>query len=83
MNRNIRTKRGFIQLIILIIIALAVVKFAYGVTLKDILNSQAFQDIWTIIKSIFALIWQAITLFIEFLKQIILTSKEFMNGLNK
>lgn len=74
--------KGFIKAIILIIIALALVKYFFGITLKDIANNQVTQDLWAITKSFFKTIWEIIILLLQFLKELIATARDFISGLN-
>lgn len=73
--------RGFIKFIILIIIALALLKYFFGVNLKDIVQNQVVSDIWSIFKSLLKIIWDTILLFLDFVKQLIATAKDFVAGL--
>lgn len=80
MNRS--TNKGFIKAIILIIIALALLKYFFGITLKDIANSQVAQDLWAITTSFFKSVWEIIVLLLDFLKELIATARDFITGLN-
>ncbi|MFA6050548.1 MAG: hypothetical protein WC761_05115 [Candidatus Paceibacterota bacterium] len=71
MFRTNSRKRGFIKAIILIIIALALLKYFYNLTFFDILKSDVVTDIWAIIKSIFGIIWDLLTVMLDFLKQMV------------
>ncbi len=79
---NQRQDRGFIKAIILIIIALALLKYFFGITIKDIVNNEVVQNIWAIVKSLGKIIWDTIVLLLEFLKELIATAKTFVAGLN-
>lgn len=67
---------GFIKMIILIIIALALLKYFFNISLADILNNQITQDIWSIIKSLFQTLWGVVLMILEFLKALIANAKQ-------
>lgn len=75
-------KRGFIKAIILIVIALIVLKLVFKIDLNDIVGSKIIQSIWSIIKSIFHLLWTAVLLVLDFLKALLNTAKNFLDGLS-
>ncbi len=77
-----RHDRGFLKTIILLIIALALLKYFFGISLKDIVNNNVVQDIWTIAKSLFRIIWDTLVLLLEFLRELIATARDFVSGLN-
>lgn len=77
------TNRGFIKTIILIVVALLILKYAFNIDLKDIINSKVVTSIWSIIKTIFGLLWTALLLLLDFLKTILTAATNFLNGLNK
>lgn len=80
---GLRSKsKGFIKAIILIIIALALLKYFFNISLKDIASSEVVQDIWSIIKSFFKVVWEIIVLLLDFLKELIATARDFISGLN-
>jgi hypothetical protein len=76
-------RRGFIKAIILIIIALVVLKVVFHIDFKDIVNSGIVQSVWSIIKTIFNMLWTAVLLVLDFLKAILNTAKNFLEGLGK
>ena len=78
-----QSNKGFIKAIVLILIGLAVLKYAFHIELKDILNSQVVQSIWSIIKTIFNLIWNILLIALDFIKTILSSAKSFLEGLNK
>lgn len=73
--------RGFIKAIILIIIGLAVLKYAFHIELKDIINSQIVTSIWSILKTIFNLLWSLLLIVLDFIKTILVSAKSFIEGL--
>jgi hypothetical protein len=75
--------KGFVMYIVLIIIALALLKYFFNVSFKDIFTNQVVVDIWVIVKSIFAVLWDTLLLLLDFLKQLLATAKVFVAGLNK
>ncbi|MES2223891.1 MAG: hypothetical protein V4469_03085 [Patescibacteria group bacterium] len=80
-NLDGRGSRGFIKSIILIIIALALLKYFFGITLRDIASSQVVQDLWAITVSFFKSVWEIILLLLDFLKELIATARDFITGL--
>ncbi|HEY4512553.1 MAG TPA: hypothetical protein VJH63_02740 [Candidatus Paceibacterota bacterium] len=75
-----RRNRGFIQAIILIIIALALLKYFFNISLADILNNQVVKDIWSITKSLFQVLWQTVQVLFDFLKQLVASAKDFVSN---
>ncbi len=75
--------RGFIMYIVLIIIALALLKYFFNISFKDIFTNQVVVDIWVIVKSLFVVLWDTLLLLLDFLKQLLATAKVFVAGLNK
>lgn len=78
---NSQGSKGFIKAIILIIIALALLKYFFGITLHDIANSEVAQDLWAITVSFFKSVWEIILLLLDFLKELIATARDFITGL--
>lgn len=74
---------GFIKTILLIIIALVILKYAFGINLSDIINNQITQDIWGIIKQILLLLWQAILLALGYVKSAIPQIQQALNSVPK
>lgn len=74
--------RGFIKAIILIIIALALLKYFFNITLKDIADNEVTQNLWVIAKSFFQALWDIIVLLLQFLKELIQTARDFVANLN-
>lgn len=73
-------QKGFIRTIILVVVALFALKFFFNISVKDILDSNIFKSIWSIIKSLLSLLWQAIIFTIDFLKIAIVKIKEFFQA---
>lgn len=73
--------RGFIKFVILVIIALALLKYFFNLSFKDIVDNDVVRDIWTIFKSLLKIIWDTLLLLLDFLKELIATAKEFVAGL--
>lgn len=69
--------------IVLIIIALALLKYFFNISFKDIFTNQVVVDIWVIVKSLFVVLWDTLLLLLDFLKQLLATAKVFVAGLNK
>ena len=69
-------------MIVLIIISLIVLKYVFNINLKDIIDSKIVQDIWIILKKIFDLLWEAITLTLKFIILILEKFKDFISGLS-
>lgn len=82
MNQNNKQK-GFIKTIILVVVALFALKFFFNISLKDILDSSLFKSIWSIVKSILSLLWQAILFTLDFIKVAIEKIKDFLTGFSK
>lgn len=74
--------RGFIRTIIVVIVALAILKFVFHVDLKDILDSKIVSTIVSIIKTLLKMLWNAILLGLNFIKALLITAKNFLEGLN-
>lgn len=74
--------KGFIKAIILIIIALALLKYFFNITLKDIADNEVTQNLWVIAKSFFQALWDIIVLLLQFLKELIQTARDFVANLN-
>ena len=79
---NRKRQKGFIKMIVLIIIALLVLKYVFHINLKDIIDSKIVKDLWIILKKIFDLLWEAITLTIKFFVLAFGKIKEFLSGLS-
>lgn len=77
------SQRGFIKAIILIVIALIVLKYVFHIDFKDIVESKVVASIWSIIKTILGLLWSALLIVLDFLKTILTSAANFLNGLNK
>ncbi len=82
MNMDHRREKGFIKSIILIIIALALLKYFFNITLKDIADNEVTQNLWIIAKSFFQALWDIIVLLLQFLKELIQTARDFVANLN-
>ena len=79
MKRN----RGFIKAILIIILALIILKFAFGITLQSILDGKFFQTVVYIIKTFLVMLWDAVLITLDFIKELVVTAKQFVEGLNK
>lgn len=71
MYRNTSRQRGFIRAIILIIIALALLKYFFNISFYDILHNQVVTDIWSITKSLLTVFWDLLLVLLDFLKQLV------------
>ncbi|MFA6463811.1 MAG: hypothetical protein WCV55_02295 [Candidatus Paceibacterota bacterium] len=78
--KNKQKQKGFIKAILLIIVALVVLKYAFGVNLSDIINNQVVQDAWNIVKQLLGLLWQAIIISINYIKSAIPQMQQFLNS---
>ena len=65
---------GFIQLIILLIIALLVLHFL-NISLKSLLSMQSVRDFFVYLWGLSKLIWQDFLLLLDFIKGIVATGK--------
>jgi uncharacterized MnhB-related membrane protein len=75
-------KRGFIKAILLIVIALAVLKFVFKIEPKDLLENTLVSSIISVIKTFFNLVWSALLLLLDFIKAVLNSAKVFLDGLN-
>ncbi len=82
MFRN-TSRRGFIKTIVLIIVALILLKYFFGITFYDIIHNQVVSDIWSIIKSLFQTLWQLLLVLLDFLKQLVGVAQSSVNSLKK
>ena len=82
MLRNSR-RRGFIKMIVIIVVALILLKYFFNISLNDILHSQIITDIWSLIKQVFSLFWQIILMVLDLLKQILGIAKTSVESLKK
>ncbi len=78
---NRSRKRGFIKAIVLIIVALVLLKYFFGITFYDILHNQVISDIWSIIKSLFGILWNIVVVILDFLKQLVGVAKTSVEGM--
>jgi hypothetical protein len=78
-----RRDKGVIKFIVLIVIALALLKYFFNISVKDIFDNQMVQDIISILKSLLKVFWDTLLLLLDFLKQLLATAKVFVGGLNK
>ena len=74
---------GFIRAIIVIVVALVILKYAFGVNLSDIINNQVVQDAWNIFKQLLELLWQAIILSLNYVKSAIPQIQSALNSVPK
>ncbi|MEI8337851.1 MAG: hypothetical protein WCF92_01740 [bacterium] len=81
--QNKQKQKGFIKAIIVIIIALVVLKYAFGMNLSDILNNQVVQDAWNIVKQLFGLLLQAIIIALNYIKSAIPQIQQAINSIPK
>lgn len=77
------SQKGFIKTIVLIVIALIVLKYAFDVDFKDIIESKVVQSLWSIIKTIVGLLWTALLILLDFIKTILTAATNFLSSLNK
>lgn len=82
MLRNSR-RRGFIKMIVIIIVALVLLKYFFNISLNDIIHSQVISDIWSIIKSVLQTLWSLILVALEYLKQLIGVAKTSVESLKQ
>jgi hypothetical protein len=78
-----RRDGGIVKFVVLIIIALALLKYFFNISVKDIFDNQMVQDILSILKSLLRVFWDTLLLLLDFLKQLLATAKVFVGGLNK
>jgi hypothetical protein len=78
-----RRDRGVIKFIVLVVIALALLKYFFNISVKDIFDNPVVQDILIIIKSLLRVFWDTLLLLLDFIKQLLATAKVFVAGLNK
>ena len=76
-------QKGFIRAIIVIVVALVILKYAFGVNLSDIINNQVVQDAWNIFKQLLLLLWQAILLCLSYIKSAIPQIQQTLNSVPK
>ncbi len=74
-------QKGIIQLIILIIIALVILKYGFNISFNDIIHSQVVQELWSIVKQIFSLLWQVIMLCIGYIQSFLPKAQQYLNTL--
>lgn len=82
-KRRRQKNKGFIKTIILIIVALAILKYVFDIDVKDMIESATFQSILEIGKNLLSLMWDAALASIEFLKVAFEFSKNFVRELIK
>lgn len=75
-------QKGFISTIILIIVAIVILKYVFGISPKDIIQSKLATDLWNVIKELFRLLWEAVLITLDFLKLAIEKMKDFVGSLN-
>ncbi len=78
-----KKQKGFIRAILLVIIALVILKYAFGVNLNDIVNNQVVQDSWNIFKQLLELLWQAIILSLNYVKSAMPQVQQALNSVPK
>ncbi len=76
-------KKGFVTTIVLIIIALALLKYVFNITPMDIWKYPITQDIWSIVKELWNLLWQAVLISIGYIKVALDWLKNFLGTLKK
>lgn len=82
MNINQTTNnKGFVKTIVLIVIALIVLKYTFGINIKDIIDSDIVQGVIAVILTVAKLLWKAVQLSVEFLKVAVLYIKDFIQGI--
>ncbi len=80
-RNSLKTRGGFIRIIVVIVLALVILKFVFNVDVKDILESRFIADLISVTKAIFKLIWDAVLIALELLKMIISKANEFIKSL--
>lgn len=80
-RNSLKTRGGFIRIIVVIVLALIILKFVFNVDVKDILESRFIADLISVIKAIFKLVWDAVLIALELLKMIISKANEFIKSL--
>ncbi len=83
MFRNNSRKRGFIKAIVLIIIALILLKYFFNITFYDIIHNKVISDIWSIIKTLFGILWDFVLVILDFLKQLLGVAKSSVESMKK
>ena len=78
-----KKQKGFIKAILLIIVALVILKYVFNVNLSDLINNQIVQDLWSIFKQIFLLLWQAVVLVLSYVKSAIPQIQHSLNSVPK
>lgn len=81
--QKFKKERGFIKMIILVVIGLFALKYFFNISVKDILDNSAVKGIISILKSLLSLLWQAILFTIDFLKVAIEKIKDFLTSFSK
>jgi len=66
-----KRQKGFVGIIVIIVVALVALKYYFKVDLDTILNNPIVGEIWSIIKQVFSLIWKLITIILDFLQFIV------------
>jgi hypothetical protein len=78
---NQHKNKGFIKTIILIVIALILLKYTFGINLKDIIDSDIVQGVIAVVILLGKLLWKAVLFSIDFLKVAIIYIKDFFQGI--
>ncbi len=81
MNQN--NQKGFVKTIILIVVALIILKYTFGINLKDIIDSDIVQGIIAVITALIKLLWKAVLFSVDFLKVAITYVKDFIQEILK
>ncbi len=76
-----KSQQGFVKTIILIVIALIVLKFVFGISLSDIINSRIIKDIIEILRMLLKLLWEALTTTLDFIKLVLMKGREFLQSI--
>ena len=82
MRKNLKNNRGFIKTIILIIVALVILKFVFGITFKDVTENRLVEDFISILKAIFNLFRDLVMVAMEFLKVLFSKIKALIENIN-
>ncbi len=80
---NQTNQKGFVKTIILIVIALIILKYTFGINLKDIIDSDIVQGIIAVITALLKLLWKAVLFSVDFLKVAITYVKDFIQEILK
>lgn len=80
---NRSRRRGFIRMIILIVVALVLLKYFFNLTFYDIVNNAIVQELWSLIKQTFAIAWDLLLVLLDFLKQLVGVAQSSVDSMKK